>query len=307
MGVSFFDLDGLGAPLDRALDRQVLIPAGNRLSVVNPQPKVVILFEGAFRVSVDGREQGELHAGDALIVPEKCQYVYAPLEPGRETRLYALVVLLRPGRFPCEGQEALLQGPGTAAGGFLWRYFSRVQRRRGVVSPALQEWMEALRREADRQEAGFRLRAAAYLTLMLTEIVRQGDAAAPPGESRSRSAWLVEKTRHFLAEHHAEALSLDRIAWHLRLSGEHLARTFRQETGETVFGALERLRLERACAELAGSRLRVAEIARLTGFGTSAQFCRVFRRAMGETPLAYRLRMAGRGGAFLPGTMEEIV
>jgi len=303
MGTSFFEFHGLGAPFGRVLDREVLIPAGRRLVVTNREQKVVILFDGAFRVSVNGRETGELHAGDALVLSGNCEYVYVPLEPRREVRLHALVILLHPGRFPCEeGGEA-----AAAPTGFLWRHFGGVQLRRAVVTPALRGWMEALRREAGEREAGFRLRAAAYLTLMLTEIARrEASPATPPGESPSRQAWVVEKTRQFLFEHHAEALTLDQVAWHMRLSGEHLARTFRRETGETVFGALERLRLERARAELAGSRLSVREIARLTGFGTSARLCRVFRRVTGETPLAYRLRMAGQSG-FSPGTMEEIV
>jgi AraC-like DNA-binding protein len=116
----------------------------------------------------------------------------------------------------------------------------------------------------------------------------------------------VEQVKNFLLEHHAGELTLEEIAQHVRLSAEHLARTFRKETGQTVFGYIEHLRVEQARAQLAGSSLTVNEVAAVTGFGTASQLCRTFKRVTGETPLAYRLKRA-REAEFSPSVMEEVV
>lgn len=65
---------------------------------------------------------------------------------------------------------------------------------------------------------------------------------------------------------------------------DHLARLFRQETGETLVGHIRRLRLERARELLQDPGRRVSEAARLAGFADPAYFCRVWRRHFGTTP-----------------------
>jgi len=311
MGRSIFEIDRLGAPLHRLLDRVMNIPGGRRLVLDNVAQKIVILLEGAVKAMVNGRAVGEMRPGDALVIPGPCHQTYIPLDRRRETRMRGLIVVFQPGLFACE--ESLLRAMPVAGAdaetpeGFVQQHFGSVQLRRGILTPAALEWIEAVRREAEERGSGYRLRVSAFVLLLLTEIARRkASPAADAGQGMSRQEWMIEETKHFLLEHHAETVTLDQVAWHLRLSGEHLARTFRKETGQTIFGYLQRLRLERAKAQLAGSPLAVHEIARQAGFGTAAQLCRTFRRATGETPLAYRLRMAGKAG-FSPSITEEIV
>ncbi len=312
MGRSIFQIDRLGTPLDRVMDRVIFIPKGRRLMVHNVQQKIVILLEGAVKALVNDRLVGEMQAGDALVIPGSCRQAYVPVDRRREMRMHAMIVVFSPSLFACE--ESLLRAVpvvGTDAEetseNFVRRHFGSVQLRRGILTPAAMEWVEGLRREAGEKGTGYRLRAAAYTLLLLTEIARrEASPVAAPMESMSRQAWMIEQTKNFLLEHHAEELTLDQVAWHMRLSGEHLARTFRKETGQTIFGYVQHLRLERAKTQLASSQLTVNEIARQAGFGTAAQLCRTFKRATGETPLAYRLRMA-RLADFSPSLTEEII
>ena len=71
---------------------------------------------------------------------------------------------------------------------------------------------------------------------------------------------------------------------------DYLRRLFRQNTGETPTEALTRLRLTHACTLLSrkGSAMPVREIALLSGFYDADYFSRLFRRAMGCSPRAYR-------------------
>ena len=311
MGRNVFEVDGLGGALDRAVERVMHIPRGRRMVVDNHQQKIVIILEGGVRALVNGVEAGVLDAGDALVIPGACKQTYVPVVARRETRLHALIVVFRRGVFACDGN--LLRAVPVAGADaqavpedFLREHFGSVQVRRGVLTPAVAASLEALRREAAGKDTGYRLRAAAQVWLLLTEIARRERppaVVASAEEPLSRREWLVTQVKNFVFERHAEELTLDQVAWHVRMSAEHLARTFRKATGQTVFGYVQQLRLERAKTRLAGTQLTVNEIAREAGFGTASQLCRTFKQATGETPLAYRLRTAGDAD-FSPSVFE---
>lgn len=115
------------------------------------------------------------------------------------------------------------------------------------------EQAEAMREEAEARRVGYRYRVAAHAWLLLTDIARRDQGAASSATNipaaaaaAERGAWLAERVKRFLIENHAEEATLDRVAWHLRLSAEHLARVFKRETGATIHGYLENLRVARA-------------------------------------------------------------
>lgn len=315
MGRCILQFDDLGTPLARVDERVIHVPRGRRLVVNNSIAKVVVLLAGRFRALVNGTVVGDLQPGDALVIPGPCNHVYQPLEARRETRLHALVLSFTPGLFACDPETMRAVPVGGDAersrGDFIREHFGSVQVRRGVLTASAMEWVDALRREGEREGLGQRLRAAAYGLLLLTEIARRHVSADAPKKKRAagdepRRGWTVEQVKNFVLEHHAEPLTLEQIAWHVGLSAEHLARGFRRETGLTIFGYVEQVRLEHAKTLLASSTQSVTEIARQAGFGTPSQLCRSFKRALGETPLAYRLRTT-RAASFSPSLFEEVV
>lgn len=281
MGRNLTQLTELPTPLGRVLDRVMSIPRGARIRLANVERKVVVLLDGKVRAWVNNRVVGELGAGDALIVPGPCTQLYEPMESRREMRMQALVVTLAP------------EATGLAAD-FWEREFGRCQVRRAVMNAAAEGWLDALRAEAGRRGEDRGLRAGAYAWLLLTEIARgPGHEPTSPArtEGMSRGQWVVSQVRDYLAERHAGAVSLNDVAWHLRMSAEHVARTFRAETGGTVFAELERQRLARACHLLTGTNGTLTEVAARSGLGSATQLCRVFRRVHNETPQGYRRRV----------------
>lgn len=74
---------------------------------------------------------------------------------------------------------------------------------------------------------------------------------------------------------------------------EHLARQFRAEMGVTPLHWLQRRRAEVA-AELLVAGRPIAEAAARTGFANRFHFSRIFSRAMGASPSAYRARERAR-------------
>lgn len=312
MGRNVFQVDRLGGVMERVIDRVMLVPRGRRLVVKNTLQKIVLVQEGQVKALINGTAIGELGPGDALVVPGACLQSYLPLVSRRETRFRVLVIVFRNGAFHYDAATLkALPVPGrdadASAEDFVRTHFGQLDVRRGVLTPAVADAIKELRREATEKGTGYRLRAAAQALMLITEIARRKTVRGPvAAEALSRSGWQVKQVTNFLLEQHAQPLTLEQVARHVGLSAEHLARTFRKETGRTVFAHLEHLRVEQAKAQLAGSSLTVNEVALATGFGSASQLCRTFKRVTGETPLGYRLKRA-KEAEFSPSIMEEVV
>ena len=101
--------------------------------------------------------------------------------------------------------------------------------------------------------------------------------------------WLLT-ARKLLADEFASPVVFEEVARQLGIHPVHFARSFGRWFGETPGGYVRRLRFERACHLLASNASSIAEIAVLSGFADHAHLCRMFRRQLGMSPSAYRLR-----------------
>jgi AraC family transcriptional regulator len=98
----------------------------------------------------------------------------------------------------------------------------------------------------------------------------------------------VRAARERLTERWRDRESLSDIAADLGVSPAHLSRTFARYYGCTISGYVRSLRLEVARSLLRDSREPLSRIAADAGFADQSHFSRVFRRAVGVTPRAYR-------------------
>ncbi len=96
----------------------------------------------------------------------------------------------------------------------------------------------------------------------------------------------------WMTEHLAEELSVPELAVRALMSERTFARRFRAETGTTPAAWLTRQRLVRAQELLERTGAGVDEIARSSGFGTSAVLRHHFARVLSTTPQAYRRQFA---------------
>jgi AraC family transcriptional regulator len=78
------------------------------------------------------------------------------------------------------------------------------------------------------------------------------------------------------------------------LSLYHFSRLFREATGHSPHSYLTRRRVKAAEDELVRNRASMADIAEATGFGSQANFIRVFQKATGSTPGRFRDCRLGR-------------
>lgn len=98
--------------------------------------------------------------------------------------------------------------------------------------------------------------------------------------------------------HLADELSLASLARVAVFSPFHFHRVFKAITGETLFGFIHRVRIERAAAALAGRRDEsVLAVALDHGFTSAAAFARAFRTHFGMTATEWRAGGARRWSA----------
>lgn len=95
--------------------------------------------------------------------------------------------------------------------------------------------------------------------------------------------------RRFIQDRHGDPeLKLADLARSIGLSEGRTAHVLRDELGASFVELLTEARLHSAAAYLRATTLPVGEVALAAGFGDASHFHRVFKRAMGTTPLRYR-------------------
>jgi two-component system response regulator YesN len=98
----------------------------------------------------------------------------------------------------------------------------------------------------------------------------------------------VKRALSYIDSHSAENIRLVDVATQVSLSANYLSQLMRQETGKTFLEHLCLRRIEEAKRLLAGSLLKVSEIAYKVGFNNPRYFSEVFRVQTGTTPRLYR-------------------
>jgi AraC-like DNA-binding protein len=82
-------------------------------------------------------------------------------------------------------------------------------------------------------------------------------------------------------------VSGEQLAKELGISPGHLARSFKSEMGCSLVEYRNRLRVERFFATVDRGGSNIQQAAEEAGFGSYAQFHRVFRKLIGTTPREY--------------------
>jgi AraC family transcriptional regulator len=112
-----------------------------------------------------------------------------------------------------------------------------------------------------------------------------------PGSADARRTADVIR---YVEEHYSTPLTLGDLAEAAQTSPFHLIRVFRALTGTTPYRYVIQMRLREAAARLSSTDDPVTYVAFDAGFGDLSQFVRMFKRASGFSPGAFRSARPGR-------------
>ena len=98
----------------------------------------------------------------------------------------------------------------------------------------------------------------------------------------------MAKARQFITTHHAEEMSLTRVAQAVNSSATYFSKRFKEFTGISFVEHLGRVRVEKAKSLLQNPSLRIGAIALDVGFQSVSQFNRTFKRITSHSPKDFR-------------------
>lgn len=153
-----------------------------------------------------------------------------------------------------------------------------------ALARLLDEADRALSHDTD-EARGLLARATAMLARPEAAPVRRGRLAP----------WQERRVITHMEENLHEPMRVEHLAALVRLSASYFARAFKASFGATPHDYLLRLRVQRAQLHLLHSDVPLAQIALDCGMCDQAHFSRVFRRATGTSPSAWRRQNSAPG------------
>jgi AraC-like DNA-binding protein/mannose-6-phosphate isomerase-like protein (cupin superfamily) len=153
----------------------------------------------------------------------------------------------------------------------------------------LERWMRLMESEYSGDERSRDEAVSALLRLVLIELERMTSPEATPDPA---GLGLTRRALTFIEENALGPLSLTEVARAVGRSATHVAGVVRKETGRTVGEWILEYRMAEARRRLRGTDERVDIIAERVGYADATHFIRLFRRAHGLTPAAWRRQAA---------------
>ena len=99
---------------------------------------------------------------------------------------------------------------------------------------------------------------------------------------------LVCKAVQLVRKYYDQGITLEEISEHLFVSEEYLSTQFKKETGSGFAETVRKYRIDRIKGLLIGTKLKLNQIAELTGYADSKYMSRVFKEETGMLPTEFR-------------------
>ncbi|MDE1997682.1 MAG: helix-turn-helix domain-containing protein [Burkholderiales bacterium] len=129
--------------------------------------------------------------------------------------------------------------------------------------------------------------------LLVTDLHRGPQTLyTPPQGWRRHQDEDIHRLEAFIAQHHAQALSLQQLADQIHTSVRTLQRRFQTATGMSPIQYQQAIRVDKAKERLEESSDPVGLVAEKVGYLDRVAFGRLFKKVTGLTPAAYRQQHA---------------
>lgn len=104
----------------------------------------------------------------------------------------------------------------------------------------------------------------------------------------NRLSPLVRKAVQIVRKYYDQGITLEEVAGQLFVSEEYLSSQFKKETGSGFTETIRKYRIDRIKELLIGTKLKINQIAELTGYADSKYMSRVFKEETGMLPTEFR-------------------
>ncbi len=235
----------------------------------------------------------ELDPGDLLVV-ENLTLHHVVDFPGFDTK--AIVVSFRP-------EFVYSLGSPSYDYAFLAPFYSSRERRPRVLPlPKEPEACHSVRRLVECRFASadtplYRAGCKAFLLQLLFELGHRFPASEQQHvdfiRQQQRSLRLKAVFDH-VREHYAERLTVAQAADMVGMSQPQFMKTFKKVSGMTLVAYVNHVRLANGSRLLRETDRTIADIACCVGFSDQSYFDKMFKRAFGRTPKAFRLAATGQ-------------
>lgn len=113
---------------------------------------------------------------------------------------------------------------------------------------------------------------------------------------------LVAQAVSLIKQNYSRVYGVEELAENLNVSKSHLVREFDKYTGITPGKYLSNVRIEAVKQLLVETNMSLNAIALRTGFSGDNYLCKAFKKATGETPMAYKTKILN--SQYLPNQMS---
>ncbi|NMO96221.1 helix-turn-helix transcriptional regulator [Paenibacillus lemnae] len=132
-----------------------------------------------------------------------------------------------------------------------------------------------------------------YIQLLLSELLlltrrfkqhSQSQMAYPDNPLHHKVTDIVK----YIHQHYSEKITLDLLSQHFYISPYYLSHIFKEITGFTIISYVNLTRIREAQRLLTETRMKIIDIAAVTGFESLTHFDRTFKKTLNMTASRYR-------------------
>ncbi|MHA6534722.1 helix-turn-helix transcriptional regulator [Paenibacillus sp. BAC0078] len=232
------------------------------------------LTEGERVYFVDDRVV-TVHKGELILIPGRELHATASSEIAEFERI---LINYDPGLLPAplQSEAQWFQRPR-------YRLFRLTLREQNEAESLLHRMLEECRHQRPYYET-----AVVTLFAELMILLQRSESTSQTGGTKHPLHHLVTDVATFIRDHYRETLTLEETAGHFFISPSYLSRVFHRLTGFHFREYIVHVRVREAERLLAGTSVKIQEIASLVGFEHLSHFNKTFKKSTGLTPLQYR-------------------
>jgi AraC-like DNA-binding protein len=141
----------------------------------------------------------------------------------------------------------------------------------------------------------YELEIASVISSVLCELYRAGAIRniTPDSKKISHRRSVMAQLIGEIEKNYAQRITLADLAESAQINEKYLCRFFKEFTGFTPIDYINRLRIDKACYQLAVNKMSVTDAAYECGFNELSYFSKCFKKYMGMSPGAYRSKYLG--------------